>query len=58
MWPRARLTWTDGQTGGRVQAIPPQSGVTACDTNSTAIMIIIQHLHSAPKSEYAEAHAQ
>jgi len=33
----AWLTRTDGRTGGRVQSIPPQSGVTACWSNNWLI---------------------
>jgi len=29
-----RVAYVDGRTGGWVQAIPPQSGVTACNFNS------------------------
>jgi len=27
---RQHVTYEGGRTGGRVQAVPPQSGVTAC----------------------------
>jgi len=35
------------ETGGRVQAIPPQSGVTACNNNNNCILADVAKVKSS-----------